>query len=558
MWTKKRLNENTHTVIKSTNKNLNIPFLGAEIGEKSLQSVVSDFINDNSIYVSEVFDKDESKMVVTICAKSSEGVCPYCGYRSKSVHSRYFRRLRHLPVFGKTLELLFYARKFFCHNEECNRKTFAEQPGTEIFRYQRMTRKAEIALCKTGVLTTSQVASQVLQLQGLNVSRRTVLRHIHKSYVPLPERCTTIGVDDWAYRKGVDYGAVVVDLQSRLPVAILESRKKEHFSDWLREHPEVKLASRDRATEFSSAIHNLDHYVYEVADRFHLLMNIQAVFQTISDSQYTAIADVLNAELNLGKCLEDTKSPRAARFKTVKELQKKGISKIEIHRQTGVSHDAISRYFKMDRLPKVVRSPKYNYEEYRDEVERDIQKGMILKDIYTKLKKRGAHIGSLRTFQEYFSYLSKKRGKTAEGKKLIKPISRREITRVTFLAINKEETMNETQKKIFGILIKQNWFADPYKIVNEFTTIVKTGTPEDLDQWLENNMNSQWEPICKFCKGIHRDIKAVKNALKSRHISQGVVEGTVNKIKALRRAMFGRCSNKLLLLKMVLSKCYFN
>lgn len=493
-------------------------------------------------------------MVVTISAKSSEGVCPYCGYRSNLVHSRYFRRLRHLPVCGKTLELLFYARKFFCHNRECNRKTFAEQPGTEIFRYQRMTRKAEIALCKTGVLTTSQAAAQVLETQGLNVSRRTVLRHIHKSYMPLPERCIAIGVDDWAYHKGVDYGAVVVDLQRRLPVAILESRKKEHFSDWLREHPEVRLVSRDRATEFSSAIQNLDHYVYEVADRFHLLMNIQAVFQKISDSQYTTISDVLNAEMNLGKCLEDTESPRAIRFNAVKELQKQGISKAEIHRRTGVSPDAISRYFKMDKLSKVVRSPKYDYEKYRDDVEGGIQNGLILKDIHANLKKSGAYIGSLRSFQEYFSYLSKPRGRTAEGKKLVKPISRREITRLVFLSINKEEKMNETQKKILGILKKQNWFASLYEIVNEFITIIKTGTPKDLDQWLENNKNSQWESICKFCKGIHRDIRAVKNALKSRHISQGVVEGTVNKIKALRRAMFGRCSNKLLLSKLVLSK----
>lgn len=152
------------------------------------------------------------------------------------------------------MQLLFRARKFFCDNSECSKKTFAEQPGAEIFRYQRLTRAAEVSLCRTGVGCTSRLASGLIRSQGIAASGSTVLRHIHKATMPLTGHYRNIGVDDWAYRKGADYGAVVVDLDASLPVAILESRKQESFCGWLKDHPEVECVSRDRASEFSSAV----------------------------------------------------------------------------------------------------------------------------------------------------------------------------------------------------------------------------------------------------------------------------------------------------------------
>ncbi|MCI7177058.1 MAG: transposase family protein [Candidatus Cryptobacteroides sp.] len=55
------------------------------------------------------------------------GVCPYCGHVSRSVHSRYHRNIADLSILGHPVIITFEARKFFCHNPDCRKKTFAEQ-----------------------------------------------------------------------------------------------------------------------------------------------------------------------------------------------------------------------------------------------------------------------------------------------------------------------------------------------------------------------------------------------------------------------------------------------
>ena len=40
-------------------------------------------------------------------------------------------------ILGERVILHLEVRKFFCHNDDCRRNTFAEQPGDEVFRYRR-------------------------------------------------------------------------------------------------------------------------------------------------------------------------------------------------------------------------------------------------------------------------------------------------------------------------------------------------------------------------------------------------------------------------------------
>jgi hypothetical protein len=53
------------------------------------------------------------------------------------VHSRYERRLSDSPVGGQEAMIQLRAGRFFCHNEDCGKKTFVEQvPGLTV-RYGR-------------------------------------------------------------------------------------------------------------------------------------------------------------------------------------------------------------------------------------------------------------------------------------------------------------------------------------------------------------------------------------------------------------------------------------
>lgn len=59
--------------------------------------------------------------------------------------------LQDMSILGGRVVLHLEVRKFFCHNTDCRRKTFAEQPGDEVFRYQRRTCRCERTVARHGV-----------------------------------------------------------------------------------------------------------------------------------------------------------------------------------------------------------------------------------------------------------------------------------------------------------------------------------------------------------------------------------------------------------------------
>ena len=73
-----------------------------------------------------------------------------------------------------------------------------------------------------------------------------------------------------------------------------------------------------------------------------------------------------------------------------------------------------------------------------------------------------------------------------------------------------------------------------------------TGLPgEDLEQWITDVEHDSLAPLASFARNLRRDQDAVHAGLTLNHNS-GPVEGTVNKIKMLKRQMFGRASFDLL------------
>lgn len=123
------------------------------------------------------------------------GECPYCGFVSRRVHSRYMRTITDLSILGHPVIISFEARKFFCGNPGCNRKTFAEQPGDEVFRYRRRTRRCEMAVTQHGLKCSSESARKLLCVMGVRLSGDTILRDLHRMSVPERTGVEEVGVD---------------------------------------------------------------------------------------------------------------------------------------------------------------------------------------------------------------------------------------------------------------------------------------------------------------------------------------------------------------------------
>jgi len=91
-----------------------------------------------------------------------------------------------------------------------------------------------------------------------------------------------------------------------------------------------------------------------------------------------------------------------------------------------------------------------------------------------------------------------------------------------------------------------------YSAVNRFREILKSKDESRLENWLSEVKRYNIRELNTFVRAVERDIEAVKNAIKT-EFSNGIIEGVINKIKVIKRIMYGRCSFELLRLKTIMS-----
>lgn len=77
-----------------------------------------------------------------------------------------------------------------------------------------------------------------------------------------------VAVDDFALRKRATYATIIVDLEARRPIEVLERREAAPVAVWLAAHPEIEVACRDRARVYAEAIATGAPQALDVAHRW--------------------------------------------------------------------------------------------------------------------------------------------------------------------------------------------------------------------------------------------------------------------------------------------------
>ncbi len=119
---------------------------------------------------------------------------------------------------------------------------------------------------------------------GMPVSDTTILDGLKKHAKARSESSAmaavhVAGVDDWAWRKGSNYGTIIVDLERREVVDVLVDRSAATTASWFKDHPDVEVVSRDRAGLYAEAAREGAPQARQVADRFHLLQNFRETIE---------------------------------------------------------------------------------------------------------------------------------------------------------------------------------------------------------------------------------------------------------------------------------------
>jgi transposase len=506
------------------------------------------------------------ELLVYVTSHRSSSSCPQCSMPSTAIHSSYHRHPQDLPCAGRPIRLLFTVHKFFCRNPTCSRKVFAERLPDFIEASSRLTKRLRTAVQEIGFATCGKGGERLGDKLGMGVSDATVLWSLF--LFPLPEvgQVQVVGVDDWSWRRGKRFGTILVNLQTHKIIDLLADREAESVQKWLAKHPEVEIVSRDRGGVYIDGATLGAPQATQVADRWHILSNVgDAVEEFLirahirlqepaagPHSPQEALNQPLSSFSATPACQRKSQARLLRKWKLsqrVQELHADGMSLRKIGEELGLARNTVRKYVRQAPepplpTPRPLRASQLDlYEDYL--LERWSQGERNAARLYREISERG-YPGGATMVRTYIAHL---RSTTGNGsaprsrKERAKAISPRALR--WLLTRKREDLDQEEQARLDQLLGFSPEVQTVSTLLQAFVKMVRERKHQDLRSWMEQAIRSGIPELRSFVAGIERDYDAVHAALRLPW-SQGTTEGKVNKLKTLKRVMYGRAGFALL------------
>lgn len=254
----------------------------------------------------ESISTEDKVIYIAMRSRTKKCRCPKCMSETSSLHATHHRKVQDLPVYGKRVMLNINLYEFNCINPECTITSFTETFENFLNNYSYMTERLADLMTMLALETSCESCARILKSMNIKTSGDTVIRTLIKRYEKQSEpKCgSTIGVDDFAYKKRHTYGTIIVDEETRRPVAVLDGRDGTTLKEWLQKNKQVRTVTRDRASAYAKAIEEILPDCMQIADRFHLHQNLMdAVYKVLKREipQATAVTSEENTQNTLAE-----------------------------------------------------------------------------------------------------------------------------------------------------------------------------------------------------------------------------------------------------------------
>jgi len=406
----------------------------------------------------------------------------------------------------------------------------------------------------------------------------------------------------------------MVDIGECKIVDMIESREQEDVSRWLAGYPNLRVVSRDGSTTYAAAIAEAHPDAIQISDRFHILKNLTdratLVFQKLFQGRiaipvtegtqsirYKILIGTKPERIRLVKRLraegrskgeislltgmsktmvknyigmpeadipkekqtvrgrehEEAVKKLTERAERVKALRDAGLSMTEIAQKTGFTSAVVRNYLAADFSPVNAHYGKQREGKlapFREDILRWKADGLTYREIHGRIREKG-YSGTQAAIRGYVSKEQRIRRdlQTAAGGDPVEFVDKKWLIRLLYKPV--EDVKGISAEQLTAIFANYPLAERILSLVNEFKELLKGRNLNALPSWMNKAARFNLPELDAFVNGLEQDIRAVTNAF-TFDFSNGLAEGFINKIKVVKRIMYGRCSFGLLRKKCLL------
>lgn len=511
------------------------------------------------------------QLILRLISLQPLAACSLCSQPTARVQSRYQRTLADLPWANLRVVLHLQVRRFICSNSSCPRKIFTERHAELVVPYARRTNRLRDHVLAVANALGGEAGARQCAKQGIPLSPDTLLvllRCQTRATDPTPR---VLGVDDWSFRRGQPMGTILVDLERRVPIDLLPASSEEAFAAWLRAHPGIKIISRDRSGAYASGARAGAPDAIQVADRWHILKNLGDAVGKLLGRQGAALKQAAQASsrctnqgasavssqfLAVSKRGRRQLKPRTESFRRawqvsmyqrVQALSAQGWSVAAMARTLTLSRTTVRKYRDMEQFEDQRLTVRRSVvEPYRAYLEQRWAEGCTeVKQLWQEVQGQG-YQGSYKSVWQ-FTHTWELPHLPRDRAPLPGPTLPARTPRQAMWLLRRAPGSLTAQEQSYRDALCQisPEIASTERLVQAFEKMLRERQGEQLDDWLGQAQASGVRELRRFALGLSQDYAAVRAAFEYEW-SQGQVEGQVNRLKQLKRQMYGRANFDLL------------